>query len=107
TVGCSKCHIPSMTGDLGEVPLYSDLLLHEIMDSPRIGIVDGAAGIHEFRTAPLWGISQTAPYLHDGSADTLDEAIRGHQGEAHDVIDAYEALSASDRAALIAFLETL
>ncbi|NJM90992.1 MAG: hypothetical protein HC863_01595, partial [Myxococcales bacterium] len=28
------------------------------------------------RTAPLWGLSQTAPYLHSGEADTIDEAIR-------------------------------
>lgn len=107
TVGCTKCHIPSLTGDLGEARLYSDLLLHEVMDAPRVGIVDGFAGIHEFRTAPLWGVSQTAPYLHDGSADTLNEAIRGHQGEATAAADAYRALSTADRLALLAFLESL
>jgi CxxC motif-containing protein (DUF1111 family) len=32
----------------------------------------------DFLTADLWGIGQTAPYMHDGRAGTLREAIREH-----------------------------
>lgn len=61
----------------------------------------------EFRTAPLWGLSQTAPYFHTGEADTIQQAIELHDGEASAIRDAYLALSADDRAALLAFLDTL
>jgi CxxC motif-containing protein (DUF1111 family) len=107
SVGCTKCHIPSMPGDLGDVPLFSDLLLHDILPGGTHGIVSGDATQTEFRTTPLWGLSQTAPYFHNGAADTIDQAIRMHDGEATAIRQAFEALSDSDRAALLAFLNTL
>ncbi|MFQ5489607.1 MAG: di-heme oxidoredictase family protein [Phycisphaerae bacterium] len=107
TIGCTACHIPSMSSAEGSVPLYSDLLLHEILEADTPGIEDTSANMREFRTAPLWGLSQTRPYLHDGSADTIDDAIRKHAGEASASRDAYDALSSSDKAAVQAFLETL
>jgi CxxC motif-containing protein (DUF1111 family) len=107
SIGCAKCHIPSMPSSLGDVPLFSDLLLHEILPPTAHGIVSGNAGQREFRTAPLWGLSQTAPYFHNGAADTIDQAIRMHDGEAAAIRQAYEGLSESDQAALLAFLGTL
>ncbi|OQZ05927.1 MAG: hypothetical protein B6D36_07605 [Planctomycetes bacterium UTPLA1] len=71
------------------------------------GIVSGSATQTEFRTAPLWGLSRTPPYFHDGSADSIDLAIRKHDGEALTIRQAYEVLSDADRAALLAFLDTL
>lgn len=106
-VGCAKCHMPSLPSTLGDVPLYSDLLLHEILPAGMPGIVDGDAGQREFRTAPLWGLSQTAPYFHTGEADTIEEAIQLHDGEAATIRDAFNALSAGDKADLLAFLGTL
>jgi len=107
TVGCAACHIPALPGSDGPVPLYSDLLLHEILPPGTMGIEDASATVREFRTPPLWGVSQTAPYLHSGRADTLEEAIAGHDGEATTTREAFEALSADDRAALLSFLGTL
>ena len=107
SIGCAKCHIPSLAGSLGDVPLFSDLLLHDILASGTPGIEDGAATQTEFRTAPLWGLSQTAPYFHNGAADTIDEAIRMHDGEAATIRGLYESMDAADRAALLAFLGTL
>jgi CxxC motif-containing protein (DUF1111 family) len=52
------------------VPLYSDLLLHD-MGSLGDGIVQGAAGATEMRTAPLWGLRGRTTFLHDGRAATL------------------------------------
>jgi CxxC motif-containing protein (DUF1111 family) len=89
------------------VPLYSDLLLHQILPAGSLGIQDASADMGEFRTPPLWGVSQTGPYLHTGEADTLDEAVRLHDGEAAGVRAAYEALPEPDRALVIAFLESL
>jgi len=107
SVGCAKCHIPSLSSSLGDVPLYSDLLLHEILALGATGIADDGATPREFRTAPLWGLSRTAPYLHDGSADTIDQAIRAHNGEAANVRAIYIQLSQENQAALLAFLGTL
>lgn len=106
-VGCADCHTPSFETELGEAALYSDLLLHEIMPEDYLGIEDGSAGMREFRTAPLWGLSQTAPYLHSGAADTIAEAIEAHSGEAEAAVRAYLTLDEGDRADLLTFLESL
>jgi CxxC motif-containing protein (DUF1111 family) len=39
-------------------------------------------GAATFMTENLWGVGSTAPYLHDGRATTLAEAILEHGGEA-------------------------
>ena len=107
SVGCAKCHIPSLPSSEGDVALYSDLLLHEILPAGTRGIESGDASQREFRTAPLWGLSQTAPYFHSGEADTIDQAIRLHDGEAAAIVQAYLDLGASDQQALLAFLDSL
>ncbi len=60
-----------------------------------------------FVTARLWGIADTAPYLHDGRAPTLTEAILFHGGEAQPARDAFALLVPRDRTALLSFLRTL
>ena len=45
-------------------------------------LASGEASPTEWRTPPLWGVANSGPYLHDGRAETLDEAIRLHGGEA-------------------------
>ena len=107
SVGCAKCHIPSLPSSEGDVALFSDLLLHEILPAGARGIESGDASQREFRTAPLWGLSKTPPYFHSGEADTIDEAIRLHDGEAAAIVQAYDDLSTSDRQALLAFLGSL
>lgn len=61
----------------------------------------------EWRTPPLWGVKDSAPYMHDGRAETLLEAISLHDGEAAGSRDRFLKLPIADRRALIAFLETL
>lgn len=115
-VGCTKCHIPSLMGSEGPVEAYTDLLLHDVgpaiadgihQGMPQASSIDGVDTESEFRTAPLWGVSLHAPYLHDGRVDTLEEAILLHAGEATQVITAYQALSLFDQAMIIRFLEAL
>jgi CxxC motif-containing protein (DUF1111 family) len=107
-VGCSRCHVASLVTEDGvEVPLYSDLLLHDVTQGSRYGVAEGAAGPRELRTPPLWGLARTAPYLHDGAAATVEEAIALHGGEAQAVREAYGRLSPEERAALGAFLRSL
>jgi CxxC motif-containing protein (DUF1111 family) len=61
----------------------------------------------EWRTPPLWGVADSAPYLHDGRAETLLEAISLHGGEAHATRERFLLLPLRDRQAIIAFLKTL
>lgn len=111
-VGCAACHIPSMPKTAGgSVSIYSDLLLHDMGPNLDDGVGEPGVASSEWRTAPLMTLSVRRDadrrYLHDGRAATLDDAIRAHGGEAGPARNNYEALTAADRAALIAFLETL
>lgn len=114
SVGCSDCHTPQFrTGsseiaalDRKQVALYSDLLLHD-MGALADGIAQGAATPREMKTAPLWGLRDSAPYLHDGRAATVDAAIRGHEGEAARTRSAYFRLGNRDRQQLLDFLDSL
>jgi CxxC motif-containing protein (DUF1111 family) len=74
---------------------------------------DYLAGGSEWRTPPLWGLGLSqkvnghAQLLHDGRARNAAEAILWHGGEAAPARERAAALSAADRARLIAFLESL
>jgi CxxC motif-containing protein (DUF1111 family) len=58
-------------------------------------------------TRPLWGLAETAPYLHDGRAPTVHDAIVLHGGEAAAARDAYLALDERGRASVRVFLLSL
>ncbi len=53
---CVRCHVP---------PTFSDYALH-------------GTGGDDIKTPPLRNLSRTDPYLHDGSAATLEAAVRAH-----------------------------
>ena len=111
-VGCAVCHRAGFTAsspiaaiDGETVDAYSDFLLHDVGTGD--GIVQGGAEANELRTAPLWGLSESAPYLHDGSAATIKEAIRRHANQGAAAQQAFRALSDADQHALVAFLNSL
>jgi CxxC motif-containing protein (DUF1111 family) len=106
-IGCVKCHVPELPGAAGPVPLYSDLLLHDVHADVFRGMTEPGAPSGVYRTPPLWGIRLTAPYLHDGRASTLRKAILAHDGEARAVRQAFEAMPAHDQQALLEFLNDL
>ena len=58
-------------------------------------------------TRPLWGLADTAPYLHDGRAPTVHDAILAHGGEAQQSRDAYVDLDPEQQGALRLFLMSL
>jgi CxxC motif-containing protein (DUF1111 family) len=60
-----------------------------------------------YLTRPLWGLADSAPYFHDGSAATVDAAIARHNGEAGLARDNWDELSLNDRNALRLFLLSL
>ena len=108
-LGCAGCHVPelgSVTG--GKVALFSDLLLHDMGAGLSDGTAQGDAGPGEWRTAPLVGIGHPGRrLLHDGRAQTFDQAIRWHGGEALAARQRYEALAAPLRQSLISYLTGL
>ena len=90
------------------VPLFADLKRHDM--GP--GLAESFHSADEetnrrFTTGRLWGVADSAPYLHDGRASTLSEAILLHGGEAQASRDAFAALAAASRSHLLAFLRTL
>jgi CxxC motif-containing protein (DUF1111 family) len=71
------------------------------------GIAQAAAQPREMRTAPLWGLRARAPYLHDGRASTIHEAILLHAGEATTIRNRFAGLSSGQQEAIIAFLNSI
>src|SRR5262249_59380651 len=106
-IGCAKCHVPELDGADGPVPLYSDLLLHQVMPATFRGMNDPGAPSGFYRTPPLWGVRLTAPYLHDGRASTLRAAILAHDGEALGVRKAFLGRAPEEQDEVIAFLKDL
>ena len=87
------------------VPLFADLKRHDM--GPRLAEGTDGPEASMFTTARLWGVADTAPYLHDGRASTLTEAIHFHGGDARDSRDRFFGLSDEDRTSVLAFLRTL
>lgn len=132
-VGCAECHVR----DVGKaVGIYSDLLLHDMGpdlgdsgSSYGINLPDAtpegqaapqqaAAGQtskpaptgatrQEWRTAPLWGVRDSGPYLHDGRAETFDQAIALHGGESTHSAQQYFSLKPEERFQVVTFLKSL
>jgi CxxC motif-containing protein (DUF1111 family) len=107
TIGCTSCHVPSLETPMGHIHPYTDLLLHDMGPDLDDGVVMSLATGSEFRTQPLWGLCQHDPFLHDGSADTIQEAILRHGGEAEEARNNYADLEGRDLRDLHRFLESL
>lgn len=92
----------------GLVKLFSDLKRHDM--GPELADPHPSDnGIPEsvFLTRPLWGLAESPPYLHDGRAATIPEAILAHGGEAKAAREAFAALSPEDQANVHIFLLSL
>ncbi len=118
-IGCTNCHTPDLAEAQG---IYSDLLLHQMGEglggggsyggeppdsSAQPDSDGGSTSPSEWRTPPLWGVADSAPYLHDGRAATLAEAIKLHAGQAAPSANRFTSLSDVQQEELIAFLNTL
>jgi CxxC motif-containing protein (DUF1111 family) len=122
SAGCAGCHVASFTtGTLPgvtavsgqEIHPYTDLLLHDMGEGLADDRPDFLADGREWRTPPLWGIGLRRTvnghtfFLHDGRAQSIEEAILWHGGEAETARDTFMALPEADRAALLEFLDSL
>jgi CxxC motif-containing protein (DUF1111 family) len=120
--GCQSCHTPQYTtaANAAEPELanqvirpYSDLLLHDMGDGLADNRTEFQASGRDWRTPPLWGIGLTqavsghTQFLHDGRARNLLEAVLWHGGEAQKAQQQVLSFNAEQRAALLAFLNSL
>ncbi|RAU47030.1 MULTISPECIES: di-heme oxidoredictase family protein [unclassified Pseudomonas] len=120
--GCQQCHTPQFTtaADAQEPELanqvirpYTDLLLHDMGEGLGDNLSEFQANGQQWRTPPLWGIGLTqsvsghTQFLHDGRARNLMEAVLWHGGEALPAQRQVLAFDAEQRAALLAFLNSL
>ena len=123
---CTACHTSSMTTGEGSemaelrnqtIKPYTNLLLHDMGSDLADNLVEGQATGSMWRTPALWGIGYTelvaasknvpVGYLHDSRARTLTEAVLWHGGEGAVSRQRFQALSKTDRDAVLAFLRSL
>lgn len=88
------------------IPLFADLKRHYMGEN-----LENFAGDGMFTTMRLWGVADTAPYLHDGRALTIRDAITTHgldpASEAYTAVNNFNGRSPEDQEAILAFLDTL
>jgi CxxC motif-containing protein (DUF1111 family) len=125
-IGCSICHTSSFTtvpagtainrgafivpAALGNKTIrpFSDFLLHNIGTGDGI-VQNGGAGTRNMvRTPPLWGVRTRPELMHDGLSLTFNDAIQRHAGVGGTIVrNNFNALTAAQRADVIAFLNSL
>jgi hypothetical protein len=105
----SPDEIPFEADDRGRalVRLFGDLKRHDMGPGLAESIDEQGTGASVWRTRELWGVGSTGPWLHDGRATTLREAILLHGGEGQASRDQFAALSQSEQAQVIKFLQNL
>jgi mono/diheme cytochrome c family protein len=136
-IGCASCHLPMMVledpvldleglppidlsrqmrrpalrhdPELGGYPvwLFSDLKRHDMGKANVARHVQRDVPRHQYLTPRLWGVADSAPYLHDGRAPSFDYAIAGHDGDGAAARAAFEALPFEEKGALRVYLMSL
>jgi CxxC motif-containing protein (DUF1111 family) len=127
-IGCAICHVPAIAtarpgtrinGGALTVPRalgnkvirpYSDFLLHDIGTGdgiPFLPTPEFASTANQIRTAPLWALRTRNRLMHDGLSFTFQEAIQRHAGQATNVTNRYNALSATEKNQVLVFLNSL
>jgi len=90
------------------VPMFADLKRHDmgLELAEDFKLADDATN-REYTTAKLWGVVDSGPWMHDGRALTISDAILLHGGEAQAARDAFAALTDEEKISVLAFLRTL
>jgi CxxC motif-containing protein (DUF1111 family) len=136
TVGCAVCHRPKV-GDVEGIysDLLLHDMGQSLNDAGSYGVIEAevaksggvnplpasgfdqavnrqkppkfGATAREWRTPPLWAFRDSGPYLHDGRADTLGEAVALHGGEGFTAAQAFSRLTPRERMQVEMFLQSL
>jgi CxxC motif-containing protein (DUF1111 family) len=124
-IGCATCHVgtittapagtvinggaftvPAALGDKNIHP-FSDFLLHDVGTGDGIVQNGGQGTRNQVRTSALWGIGARTRFMHDGASLTLTAAIGRHANQAATARNNFNALSAANQAAVLAFIFSL
>ena len=93
---CASCHLPDRQfTDVGQG------VLHDPSETGMDAAYAARTATKRYRTTPLRGLWQHAPYFHDGSAATLDAVVTRYDSTLN------LGLSAQQKADLVAYLRTL
>lgn len=136
-IGCDECHRPMLVlespvvtmgdlpaidlsremrqpglrydPDLGGYPvwLFSDLKRHDMGEANVAQHVQRGVPPRDYLTPRLWGVADSAPYLHDGRAPSFDYAVAGHDGEGAAARDAFASLTFERKSAVRVYLMSL
>jgi CxxC motif-containing protein (DUF1111 family) len=97
-----------------EEPLIPPLAANDGRQAPTPGQAVAAAPRQplgatkqEWRTPPLWGFRDSGPYLHDGRAETLEQAVAMHGGQGAQSGQKFFELSPRERREVETFLKSL
>jgi len=125
SVGCAICHVRNFTtvpagtvinngaftvpAAIGNKTIhpFSDFLLHNVGTGDGIVQNGGQGTRNQMHTPALWGMRSRDRLMHDGETLTRNEAILRHAGQATAIINAYNALSDTQKNQLITFLNSL
>ena len=128
SVGCAYCHTPTIVTAPPGTPInggkfivppqlgnkiihpYSDFLMHDVGTGDGIPLLPTSEHVGtatQMRTAPLWGLRTRNRLMHDGLTFTTQDAILRHAGQATSVTNNYKVLSATQKARLLEFLDSL
>ena len=120
-IGCATCHTATInstqpsnfTSSLGSAPVnaFSDIEIHHMGTALADNVSQGGAGGDQFRTAPLWGLSQRIFLLHDGRTTNLLAAIEAHENNGSEATQAElnfdQLLTPSQQQDVLNFLRSL
>jgi CxxC motif-containing protein (DUF1111 family) len=124
-IGCNTCHTRSMVtvspgtlinggalrvaNALGNKVIrpFSDFLLHDVGTGDGIVQNGGLSTRNKVRTAPLWGLRARGRFMHDALSFSVQDAILRHGNQAAGARNNFNALSATGRRQLLAFLNAL
>jgi CxxC motif-containing protein (DUF1111 family) len=124
-IGCANCHVATLVTAPAGTPIhggafiipealggkqfhpFGDFLLHDIGTGDGIQQNGPAETMYKMRTAPLWGVRTRTQLLHDGSAATVDDAIRRHGHEAALASQRFRALAPAEKQLIYIFLKSL
>jgi cytochrome c peroxidase len=79
--GCADCHNGVLLGGhslakFGKFSDYTTLTHSDHHDTGRFDITQNEADRDVFKVAPLRNVEHSAPYFHDGSVDSLADAVK-------------------------------
>ena len=107
--GCFHCHPP---GALSNDGFFNDGSFVEGGDRGRAELTGRTGDLGKFKVPTLRNVAESAPYMHDGSLQTLEDVVAQYDqgGRGHPSTDPQIAplgLSPTERADLVSFLRAL